>query len=262
MKWRLYGLILFVVLIMVACGDEGTYKSQSSVSSLSNKEIVQKVEDGLKGLQSVSQKMSMNATVKSNLGKDELEQFIIQGDADSIYHDNQFIAVHSYSSKNNNEYYDFYFIDDHAYTKSTQYPTWNEMDKEDMVTHSMYPEAVKIFLETAPWFSVTESKEDYIFSFQGKSAHVYDAVRVFGKLYFEGADPKDIDMTLSYAVDRQTFSLRNMKQKFVLKSLLRTTTIQVNVEMSKYNQISSITIPSQLQTYIDVKKQLEKREES
>lgn len=246
-KYGLFSLLMFIALILAACGSE------------SKEDVIDSVKEHMDEVESYETELDLDITVS------------VDGDVFDQGLSHLKVAMNEKTLENSGvatqedqkiEYYS---------TKDATYAQVNDMGWEDAtaqedqykVLESDYKSVAQVLVDLKDVEDLEMEKEDdtFVFTFTGKSEDVFKAMEPPYNLEVEGAEIKDIEHDLTIIVDSETYYIEEINSDMSVEVESEKLEIVIAHSYNKFNEIDEVEIPEEVIAEADSAQAVEEEED-
>lgn len=202
---RLYWLLLFIPLLLVAC---------SPTKNLSKDEITSQVLENEEKVQQYRTEINLNTSIE------DMSDGVMTQD-NKTYSDitineatmDSFGEIHSESLQATLDE-EYYSIDTHAFIKVND-AQWEDVSSQQAEyfhhTDSFYGNLTPVVEIMSKMGELEETSDSFVLTFSGQSVDVYQAFETPYNLQFGVVEPKDINQEVEVVIDKDSFFINSIQ---------------------------------------------------
>lgn len=225
-------MMIAIALILTACGKE------------SKEDVINSIEENAGDVETYHTEATLNiAAFENDQVVDESEAVLnIDMIEDTVESSGEMIQ--------DGEKMNYYSTEDATYVQVSG-GSWEDLtaQEENFKQSEMVYESIAqivIDLKDEEDFEMEEKDDTFVFTFQGKSQEVYDALEGPYQLSIAGAETKDVEHDLTITVDSETYFVEKVTNEMVVEVDHEKLEISIDHSYDKFNEIDAIEVPDEV----------------
>lgn len=225
-------MMIAIALILTACGKE------------SKEDVINSIEENAGDVETYHTEATLKiAAFENDQVVDESEAVLnIDMVEDTVDSSGEMIQ--------DGEKMNYYSTEDGTYVQMSG-GSWEDLTAQeenfkqsDMVYESIAQ--IVIDLKDEEDFEMEEKDDTFVFTFQGKSQEVYDALEDPYQLSIAGAETKDVEHDLTVTVDSETYYVERLTNEMVVEVDNEKLEISIDHSYDTFNEIDAIEVPDEV----------------
>lgn len=238
-RLKLFSILLLLSIVIVGC-------TSGSNNDLNKEDVLVKVEEQSKDLQSVTAEVDFEIENTANNQSEKLlqniEAVVLYGKGGTITHTHT--KQGNISADNSQQNIEFYKTPEVAYLFDGM--MWQKYSGSESYA-TTYKPLMDTLIDSSDELEMKEEDNHYIFSFKGKNPKLYNFVKIPFSISFEGLDENLLDLDVSFKVKKNTMHIEDVLigASYTLDESNKSS-IAGDVKFSKFNETKDIKIPEEV----------------